>query len=244
MIAEIRSEMRKTLTVRSTYIILGLGVALVALTNGWITGYKSQLQGGDFIAGLITTSVQVSGFLLGLIVLLQVTHEYRHNTIYHTLTLGKNRTAVMLAKTIVATLAVLVGTALIAATGVSSGIIGRIISGQDIGPQVIPWIDTFARVSVYSWGAGMYALFIGLLVRHQAGALVLYLFGISIIEQFLTLILAKNAGYLPFRALESILLEGEITGVFSYEKSMVVVVGWVIAFGLGAWALFVRRDAN
>ena len=94
------------------------------------------------------------------------------------------------------------------------------------------------------WGAGMYALIIGFILRSQVGAIVVYLFGASIAEQLLGLLLKSNAGYLPFKALEGTLIQVPVMGVFSLEKPMVIVLGWVVLAGTAAWLLFRHRDAN
>jgi hypothetical protein len=35
-----------------------------------------------------------------------------------------------------------------------------------------------------------------------------------------------------------------VMGVFNPEKSMVIVLGWVVLAGTAAWLLFRHRDAN
>jgi nucleoside permease NupC len=94
MIAALRSELRKIVTLRSTYVIFGFAVLLVLFMDGWVMGYKHTQLGATFVADVISSTLMGTGFLLGLIVLLQITQEYRHNTIYYTLTLVRRRTTV------------------------------------------------------------------------------------------------------------------------------------------------------
>ncbi|QQS20127.1 ABC transporter permease [Candidatus Saccharibacteria bacterium] len=244
MIAAIRSEIRKLLSLRSTYIIFGLSLLFVMLMDGVVTGYNHVHLDDTFVNWLITSTLQGTSFILGLIVLLQVTHEYRYNTIAYTLTLARRRTSVFLAKALVSSLAVLIGAVLFVATGVASGLIGLAASGASLPEQSILWGDILPKGSVYVWGAGMYALIIGFLLRNQVGAIVMYLFGTAIVEQLLSLLLKDSSGYLPFRALENSLLTGDIATTFTPEKSMAIVFGWIVAAGATAWLLFMRRDAN
>ena len=245
MMSALRSEVRKLMTLRSTFVILGLGLLLVLLMNGWVNGYKHMEGIGDgFLATVITSTIQGTSFLLGLIVLLQITQEYRHNTIYHTLTLARRRRTAVFAKAIVASLTMLAGACLFIAAGVASAVVGLAVSGEAMGAQSIAWGDIAAKGVMYVWGAGMFALILGLLLRNQVGAIVMYLFGFSIAEQLLSLLLKSNAGYLPFRALEGVMMQPEIPGLFSPEKSMVIVLAWIVAGGAAAWFFFERRDAN
>lgn len=245
MMSALRSEVRKLVTLRSTFVILGLGLLLVMLMNGWISGYKhAEGIGSGFLAGIITSTIQGTSFLLGLIVLLQITQEYRHNTIYHTLTLTSRRRTVVLAKAIVASLTMLAGACLFILVGLASGVAGLAASGEAMGAQSIAWGDIVAQGAVYVWGAGIFALILGLLLRNQVSAIVMYLFGFTIAEQLLSLLLKSNAGYLPFRALEGVMARSSMPDVFSPEKYMAIVLGWIVVGGAAAWFFFEKRDAN
>ncbi len=245
MMSALRSEFRKLITLRSTYVILGLGLLLVILMDGWVNGYK-HLEGIDngFLARIITSTIQGTSFLLGLLILLQITQEYRHNTIYHTLTLIRHRKTVVFAKAIVASLTMLAGAGVFILVGVACGVAGLAASGEAMGAQSIAWGDIVAKGAMYIWGAGMFALILGLLLRNQVSAIVMYLFGVNIAEQLLSLLLKSNAGYLPFRALEGVIVQPNMPGLFSPEKSMVIVLAWIVAGGAAAWFFFERRDAN
>ncbi len=244
MIPLIRSEIRKITTVRSTYVILGLSVLLVLLLNslaGMLNKYGFDV---DYLAELIRSTARGTSSLLGLIVLLQVTHEYRYNIVYYTMTLVRKRFSIVLAKAIVASGVVLLGAIILQVVGLLSIALSVAVSGDTLGTQIVPWGDIVTRGSVYVWGAGMYALIIGLLVRYQVGAIVVYFVGAALAEQFLGLLLKSNAGYLPFQALEGVMAAPGTAGVFSPEKSMAIMLGWIIVAGAVAVFLFNRRDAN
>ena len=244
MNAALRSEIRKVLSLRSTYVIVGLLVLIALIMDGWVAGYKHGPLDSTFVAELIRATFQGTSALLGLIVLLQITHEYRYNTIYYTMTLARSRTTIFFAKVLVATLIMFTGAALFMALGVASGLAGVAVSGDSLGTQSIAWSNLLTHGGMYVWGAGIYALIIGFILRSQVGAIVVYLFGASIAEQLLGLLLKSNAGYLPFKALEGTLMQVPVMGVFNPEKSMVIVLGWVVLAGTAAWLLFRHRDAN
>ncbi|PID99114.1 hypothetical protein CSA80_03305 [Candidatus Saccharibacteria bacterium] len=244
MIPLIRSEIRKITTVRSTYIIFGLSLLLVLLMNARAGLLHEYGLGAEYLAELIRSNAQGTSSLLGLIVLLQVTHEYRYNIVYYTLTLARKRFSVVLTKAIVASGVVLLGAIILQVAGLLSATLSVAAGGDTLGTQIIPWGDIVTRGSVYVWGAGMYALIIGLLVRYQVGAIVMYFVGVALAEQFLSLLLKSNAGYLPFRALEGTMASPFASGVFSPEKSMAIMLGWIIVAGAVAVFLFNRRDAN
>lgn len=246
MIAALRSELRKILTLRSSYVILGFATLIVLLMSGWAMGYKHGPLDANFVSGIVTNTLQITSFLLGIVVLLHVTHEYRYNTVYYTLTLARRRTTVFIAKAAAATAVMFVGAIVLTALGVLSGLLGLAASGAVLGAQTIPWAELALKGGVYVWGAGMFALIIAFLVRNQVGAIVMYLFGLSTAEQLLSLLIKDNSAYLPFRSLESVLVQNWTPemNTFSPEKSMVIVLCWIVASGLTAWLLFVRRDAN
>ena len=244
MNAALRSEIRKVLSLRSTYVIIGLLALFTLIMNGWVMGYKHDQLDNTFVTELIRATFQGTSFLLGLIVLLQITHEYRYSTIYYTMTLARSRTTIFFAKVLVATLIMLTGAALFTVLGVASGLAGVAVSGDSVGAQSIAWSNLLTHGGVYAWGAVMYALIIGFIFRNQVGAIVVYLFGANIAEQLLWLLLKSNAGYLPFRALEGTLMQGQMEGTFNPEKSMAIVLGWIVLAGTTAWFLFRYRDAN
>src|SRR5258708_7634109 len=103
MIASLKSEFRKLLTVRSTYFITCLVTALVIFIAFYIEGWRltpvglrdpNQLTGDVFGALNLTIFGAIVAILL-------MTHEYRYNTILYTLTNSNSRTRVLFSKVIV-----------------------------------------------------------------------------------------------------------------------------------------------
>src|SRR5665213_4567341 len=112
MIPALKSEFKKLLTVRSTYL-LSLGfLLLVGFLAFYVQGFKNvptetlspidHAKASLFLAGTITQFANVISVAGGLIGLLLLTHEYRYNTIVYTLSASNSRSKVLAAKIIAA----------------------------------------------------------------------------------------------------------------------------------------------
>src|SRR5487761_1482172 len=107
MVSSLKAEFRKLLTVRSTYYIVLVTLAIVVLVAGWGNGVKadtSSLHNAHFLANEATNTVIIGGIILAVVALLIVGHEYRYNTILYTLTSSNSRTKSLLSKFIVVTI--------------------------------------------------------------------------------------------------------------------------------------------
>src|SRR5665213_3325357 len=103
----LRAEVRKMLTVRTTYYLMGFSLFLVLLLAGFITGYRvthAQLLDPTYLSQQVLQAVDAVGFFAALVGVLLFANEYRHNTIIYTLTLSRSRSQVLAAKIIVASL--------------------------------------------------------------------------------------------------------------------------------------------
>src|SRR4030081_2547999 len=98
MIPALKAEFRKLLTVRSTYIIFALALVFVAFFAGYIEGFRTlpdHVHNPNALSEQVTSAVQAMSIFGALIALLLFAHEYRYNTIMHTLTLSNSRTKVL-----------------------------------------------------------------------------------------------------------------------------------------------------
>jgi ABC-type transport system involved in multi-copper enzyme maturation permease subunit len=104
MMPTIKSEFKKILTIRSTYIVSLGFLLLAAFVDFYIHGYKDASTLGKgatdnlFVAGSVTqiaTTLSVAGAIIGLLLL---AHEYRYNTIVYTLTASNSRSKVIFSK--------------------------------------------------------------------------------------------------------------------------------------------------
>src|SRR5579863_2328529 len=104
MISAIKAEFLKLLTVRSTYFIVLISFAIVALVAGYGNGYRIdsfRLHNPGILANESGNSIIFVGAILALAGLLLLAHEYRYNTILYTLTSSNNRAKSLAAKIVV-----------------------------------------------------------------------------------------------------------------------------------------------
>ena len=91
----------------------------------------------------------------------------------------------------------------------------------------------------------MAGLLIAALVRNQVGAIITLFIVPDTVEGLLSLLLKKNAVYLPFSSIHAVIGQGlnynnSITaGHAALLFSGYLIIGWLIV-----WVLFLRRDAN
>lgn len=245
MIPAIKSEFRKLLTVRSTYVVLLFALLIVGLFAFWANGYKvdpKALVTPDFLQSQTIDGISALGLIGAIVTVLLLTYEYRYNTITYALTSTNQRAKVLAAKVIVASCFALLFTAIMAALVPLAIWLGTSLRGLTIAPQVFAYSDVAWRLLFYGWGFGMTGLLLAALIRSQIGAIASLLLLPGVVEQLFGLLLKSNSKYLPFTSLDAVI--HPLDNVLSSAKGAVVfsiylVVGWLIAF-----ILFVRRDAN
>lgn len=241
----LRAELRKIFTVRSTYVIFLIMLALpVALVCFWIFGYKDVEHANLTAKALINAlrvEVNVLGVLLGFVALLSVGHEYRYNTILYAITINNRRSKVFLSKLLAVLLTGLVAGAVAFVLGIVAFQLGQQLNQTAMVAQSMPDLDLIWRSTAVIAGSILLAYVIAMLVRSQIFAIALYLLLPSTVEGLLSLLLKDNVKYLPFTALNNI-VSG--SGPMSPVAALGVVGAYVAGFGLLAWVLFLRRDAN
>ncbi|MFN8017288.1 MAG: ABC transporter permease [Acidimicrobiales bacterium] len=162
--ALLRSERIKLATVRSpkvllcTSAVIGLlisGVAAARSTDGTLTASEA------FIFPTVLTAVlaAIAGIVL-------FTTEVQHGTLPAALTAHPSRWPVAVAKSLVATGFGLV----LGATGMVAGFVGALAGGAAVGAtSAVP--STVGWGLLYTAGAALLGLSIGMVVRHSAGAI-------------------------------------------------------------------------
>ena len=254
MLSAIRSEFRKLLSIRSTYILTILGMLLVGgLLCFYAQGYRAdtRLQNAHNLEGIALLSVTFISIITGVVALLLVTHEYRYNTIIYTLTSSRSRTRSLLAKGIViACYTMLVGGVMMV-LGPLLTKLGIALQGEELVPQTIDYWNIAWRSLFYSFGNGMAAFIMAFIIRNQIGAIVTYFIAAGTIEELLTLVLKDNSKYLPFRALNEVVNFSAQTGMpvdhigkLSIGENALIFTAYMVIGMIVAWLLFKRRDAN
>jgi ABC-2 type transport system permease protein len=244
MIASLKAEYRKLITVRSTYVLSAVVLLIAAFLAGYPKGYRldaaSQANPGAMQDAMVT-AIMITAVFSALIGMLIVTHEYRYSTILYSLTATKSRTVFLLSKVIVLSLfSVVLGAALMATAALSMWV-GVQLADGNLVTQSVAYKDVIARSLFYMWGYIMIALLLGALIRNQIGAILTFFVVPSTVESALSLMLKDNAIYLPFSALGAVI---DNSDKLSHGAAALVFIAYLAIGWLVTWVLFLRRDAN
>ncbi len=250
MIPALKAELRKVFTVRSTYVCLGIVLALELFFGFYISGWHSSHQdllNPAILSTDVAGAVGVVSVFVALIAILLMTHEYRYNTVMHTLTLSNSRNKVLLAKVLVVSGLAVVFTLIAGCLALVLSYLGIHANHLKLVHQNIYYSSLLWRCLFFGWGYTLAGLVIAALIRNQIGAIVALFVVPGTIESLLGLVLKHNIVYLPFSALHVVLGQGAATfsgpGITPFHAALVfgayLLVGWI-----AAWILFLRRDAN
>jgi ABC-2 type transport system permease protein len=247
----LRAEFRKLFTLRSTYAIPILALAVSAALAFYLAGWYAtprELHDPGFLAAQVASPLGIVAVFATLLGILLMTHEYRYNTITYTLMFANSRGKVLLAKIVVVTAFAVAFTVTVDVLSLVAGYLGaRVVRGHPLVPQTIEVGDLLWRTLVFGWGYAIAGLVIATLIRHQVGTIVTVFLLFGPVEGILDAILGHNALYLPFTALGNVLKSKTINTVLlpvSPERAAVafaadIAIGWIVA-----WMLFLRRDAS
>ncbi len=240
MIAQIKSEFKKLLTIRSTYVFLLFCLAADILFAFYVEGFRvtNFVNDPGKLAEQSRSAFQSLGLLIALVGMLLITHEYRYNTIMYTITAARSRAQVFFAKFIVVTVFTVVASLLFAALAPLLTIIGLQIHGTDMVAQSFPYLDILWHGLLFSWAYSIFALIVAFIVRSQVGAIVSFILVPGIGESLLTLLLKDNSKYLPFTSLNQIWMKTDT------QTTVITVLAYAVVGSLVALLLFQKRDAN
>ncbi|HJQ08307.1 MAG TPA: ABC transporter permease [Candidatus Saccharimonadales bacterium] len=251
MMAAVRAEFRKLFTVRSTYITSILALLFIIFMAFYIEGFKgisgsAAARATETALSEIVVNTSLSAIILSLIAMLFMTHEYRYNTVVYTLTAANNRLKVLAAKAVVIVLYAAAFALLCAGIGIAAYLAGLGLRGTTLAGQEFNVLYVFGKLLFYCVAYTLLGLLVATLIRNIAATIAVMFITPSAIEPLLSLLLKDKAGYLPFSALERVILSrGEpMPGDISVATAIVVtliylVIGWTIAGLLFRW-----RDAN
>lgn len=249
MLASLKSEFKKLLTVRSTYLLSGFVLVLVAFLSVYVYGYQQAAIKPDnplFMSDALYTMLGTFVTFGAIVAILLVAHEYRYNTIAYTLTASNSRLKVLGSKAIVVLAYATVMGIFVILIGYFGTKIGLSLKGSTLVPQTIDIWGTIWRYASYVWIYVLFGLIIAVLVRSVVPAIAIY-FLIPIAEQILSLILKDNASFLPFQAVDAIAATSQPgISVFTLTPltALSVSITYIIVLSTISAVLFVRRDAN
>lgn len=243
----LKAEMRKLLSVRSTYFIVATCLLITAFFAGFIEGFRGDpkaLLVPGLLSGESASAIVFVGFILAFAGLLLVGHEYRYNTIYYTLTATNQRYKILVAKMVVISVFTFMVALLITFFSPLCTIIGAHLAGKHIGPQIFDVWTLLWHCLVCAWAYGMYAFILITLLRNQVGAIVTFLLVPLIGENILMELLKHNGKYLPFTAAQSIVSPTTMGNHTTSTQAVLTVSVYIVVGFIVSSVLFIRRDAN
>lgn len=247
MFAALKSEFRKLITVRSTYVIVGIATLLVVFFAFYTEGIRvtpAALANPHLLANEAKQAVLSVGLLGALVGVLLVTHEYRYNTIMYTLTASNSRTKSLLAKLLVVSGFAITFSLFMGVLSPVLTLVGVHVKGLVLIPQNIPFGSLFWQVLFVGWGYAMLAFIFAVIVRIQVGAVSTMFLVPAMAEPLIGLLLKQNAIYLPYNALQGVVQANESLGHISPIHAVGVVMVYLVAGWFISWQLFLRRDAS
>lgn len=238
----LRSELLKLTTVRTTWVMLGIGFAVEALFAGLYTGLVnvddvgpiSDVQTGT---GLLMVMLLVLGVLA-------ITNEFRHGTAGTTFLVSPRRYPVLLAK---------LGATLI--FGLLAGLVFVLLNGglslplfsTRVGglPPTGEIARVYAGVAVSFGLMCAFGLGVGTIVRNQVGAIIAALAFFFILSPLPELLPGDIGHYFPSQAVGSMHGSDEaLEDGLGQVAGGLVLFGWVLLlFAIGA-CLTKVRDLN
>lgn len=238
----IKAELRKLLSIRSTYFIAGFCTILVVFISFYAKGIKSAplVNNPLELAETSMIAVAVVAAIMAISTVLLVTHEYRYNTITYTLTAARHRNEMLWSKVITVTIFAVTMSLFFAIVAPILNLIGWKLQSVGYIHQQLPILSVLWKVLMVGWGYSMYALIISFITRNVVASVVAPFIIPITIESLLGLWLKVNHEYLPFTALNSVMQNG----VASTGKPAITVLVYITVGLVISWYLLNRRDAS
>lgn len=238
----LRSEAIKLLTVRSTWTMLGIGLAVEALFAGLYVGLASLAEIGPIVE--VETGTGLLMLMMLVLGVLAITTEFRHGTASTTFLAAPRRRPVMLAKLgVMLAAGILAGLAFVAvnaglALPLFSSREGRLPSIGDIASVYAGVVVSFALLCAFGLG-------VGAIVRNQVGAIIAALAFFFVLSPLPELLPGNVGDYFPAQAIGSLHgLPGETEDGLGQVAGGLVLAAWSAALFLLGTILVARRDLN
>jgi ABC-2 type transport system permease protein len=244
MIAQIRAELLKIRSTRTTIaLILGMIalILLITLLTGLLT-HPSGLASREDQRQLLSLSSLTSVFS-ALAGVLLVTSEYRFGTIRPTILFNPERSHLLTAKVVAGALAGITFGVLSEAIGWAIGY--AILDGRGItvvlGSGDILLLTLGGLASAALWGAIGAGL--GAIIHNQVGAVITLLAGGLVVDSLLFGLVPSVGRFMPTRASDA-LMGLRVHHLVSPGAGAIALIAWAGALGVLGIALTVRQDLN
>jgi ABC-2 type transport system permease protein len=252
MVTLLAAEVRKLWTVRTTWILTALGLALVALSTGTLV--FSELVVGPFSGtdAQVATAVDQIGsqaIIVLVVALLAMTTEFRHGTIGRTLQLTPSRAMVLASKLAVGVVYAVAFFVVSAVIVVGMLVLGSVLDGYSLqaGSEVTRsvWQGIVALAL-----NGMFGVAVGALLRSQVVAITLVLVWLFVVENLFAALWPQIGRWLPFQALNALFIPEDVLATVPEGFStplepavaLAVFLGYVLVATVTAGLLLRHRD--
>lgn len=247
MIGAIRSEWVKFRSVRANVILICIAVGapvLLSVLIAALASFGGLMMGEEVFSTTVVAPSMVAVYLCGVLGVLGIGQEYRHNTIRVTFAAQPRRMVVLGAKT-------MVYGAFGAVTGaVTSGLClltsSSIMHARDrvfttVWADLLGLLILFVLVTWFGFGLGS-------VMRQPSGAIPVFLLWPLLVEGITGLILdSVQSGYsrwLPFRAGQRMVLsQGDLSDTLPRIAAGAYFAAWTVAILAIGWWMVDRRDA-
>lgn len=242
------AEARKLWTLRTTWVLTIVGLAVLALST-WSLISNDLSEGAGARLDVTTVSIGQIGnnsIIVLVIALLVMTTEFRHETVGRTLLLTPSRTRVLVAKLAAGALyaaAFFVASLVIVVVFLFATEVGR-TSGVTDGTGTAVWHGLAGLVLT-----GVLGVAVGALIRSQVVAITVALIWLFIVENLAAALHYGIGRWLPFQALNAVFLgdaaeaiEPGTVGPLPPGLALLVFVGYVVVAAVAAGVLMTRRD--
>lgn len=237
----LRSEWIKLWSVRTTWVILGIGLLGEALFAGLYVGLAPLSEVGDLES--VATGVGLLLVLVLVLGVLMITTEFRHGTASSTFLVTPSRWPVLLAKLATTLLAgLLAGLAFVLVNG---GLAVPLLASREGDlPPASDLVEIYAGVVVSLGLLCAFGFGVGAIVRNQVGAIIAAIAFFFILSPLPELLPGSIGDYFPAQAIGS--LHGNVEGNASLDQLSggLVLAAWVLALVVIGTALVCYRDVT
>jgi ABC-2 type transport system permease protein len=243
-----RSEIRKAVSVRTTWVLTLAGLTFAMIGAGFFlfeSEFSGEFTGTDPEVAATIDQVGSAAPLVLVVALLLITTEFRHGTIGRALQLNPSRTALLVSKAAIAAgYAVLFFVLGLLAVGLLMLVTGESLS---FGAATR---DALWQGPVGLALTGVFGITLGALIRSQVVAVSLTLVWVFLGETLINQFAPEVGRWLPFQALNSLFLSDEIMAgmpegmVQPLEPftALAVFVGYLLVTAIAAITLLRYRD--
>jgi ABC-2 type transport system permease protein len=251
----VRSEWTKLRSLRSTWIVLAAAALLtVGLAAAFGYGYGQRIRSGELAASTAeATSAAFLGLdlfalLVGVFGIVQLSGEYGSGLIRASLVAVPRRLPVLWAKALVL---VAVTAAVAVAVCLASFLVSQAFAGDHgvgLGDPGVP--RAILAAAAYPVAMGLLGLGIGVILRHTAAAITVFVAALLVIPALLPAALSERmqdaiVKYLPVVAAQAMYNLGDSgpTKLLAPGAGAIVLAGYVVVLLAAGAALLQRRDA-